>query len=97
MLSIGAKKMKQKFYMFGISFDIENTSRIDKKIRYVNILFHRKWILDITSGIRRNMSWYITKSLFWDRDASLRASNGETLMKYHNFIISFAILCYIVH
>ena len=95
MTSMGVTKTKQKFYMFGISFDIEDTSSIDDKTRYVNILFYRQWIREIASG----MPWYNTKGLFWNRDQSLsyyRSSNVEILIPNNIFVISFVILYYIV-
>ena len=96
MTSMGGKKTKQKFYMFGISFDIEDTNQIDDKTSYVNILSYREWIREITSG----MQWYITKSLIWDRHQPLSyyrwRNNGGIRIQNKIFVAFFVILYYIV-
>ena len=93
---MGGKKTKQKFYMFGISFEIDDTNRIDDKTIYVNILFYREWIRDITS----DMPWYITKSLSWDRHRPLSyyryRNNGGIQIQNKIFVTTFVILYYIV-
>ena len=36
-----------KFFLAGIAFEIQSTGSLEDKTRYVNILYHRDWVLDI--------------------------------------------------